>query len=77
MMVHLDCLEFPVKWEPEDFLDQEALLAYLVRLEFLVRRGVRVQKEMRDHLDLQDHLARREARGQSDLQLVFVNLVVL
>ena len=70
MMVHLECLECQVKWEPEGFLDQEALQAFLAHQEYQELREDPGRKETRDPSVLQDRLEFLETKVQLVLQVL-------
>ena len=69
-MDHQVCLEFPVRWDQEGFLDHEDSMVFLVRLVFLVQRALpvlRVMKDQLDHLDPRDKLATKDPWDLLDL----------
>ena len=67
-MVHPVCLEYLVRWAPEDFLVPVAFLVYLVHQVFLEPKEVRVPKAMKDLRDLLDLQGRLAARDPLDLR---------
>ena len=70
MMVPLGCQECRVKWEQEDFLDQEVLLAFLAHREYRELKEDPGRKEMRDLLDPLGQQECLETRAQLVLQVL-------
>jgi len=67
MMDHLDCPEYPVKWELGVFPETEALQVCLVHLAYLELKDLLGLRAMKDHLGHQDRLDKLETRDPLEL----------